>query len=362
MAVYVIIFILLALLAIDFELNTFRYKSDVLMIIFVLLTFFVGFRSELVDRDYVSYLTNFYVITHYEDYGGTGVLPIFEPGFVLIVKLCNYVFLNNYVVAVMTVFAFLSLGLKFFVIKKLSYNPFLVILLYFSYFFIYQEMTQIRNGLACSLFFVAVMFYLENKKHLTILCILLAIAFHQSAILYFFIFLLDTKSFNKYKYVSLFLAGVLLGIIRLPIVGLLSSVDLGEVSNKLATYKQLTEVGFVDDVNFLNVINLFSLAITAYLIFCVIKQKLQDTRLILFLKFNIISIFIFGFLVDFSSIAFRITELFWVFFIFLFAYLSKLLPFKSFNIYFVVGVAAIYFYINIFHVKLLQPYVFSFFE
>lgn len=356
MLVYVIIFFVLTLLAVEYEIQPFKKKNELLLFLLLALTFFVGFRDITVDRDYKTYLNNFYIITHFSNPGGTGILPLFEPGFVLIVDACYNLFTSNYAIAVMVVFAWLTLSLKFYVIRKLAINPFLVILLYYSYFFLYQEMTQIRNGLACSLFFLAVLCYLNKHRSVALLFILLATTIHQSSILYLLIFLIDARSFNAPKYIFIFLAGITFGLIRLPILALFSNVNLGDISNKLATYQQLTQVGFVDDVNFFNVINIVNILVTAYIIYHVVRYKISDYKLILFLKFNIISIFIFGFLVDFSSVAFRITELFWVYFVFLFSYLTNLLPFKKMNIFIVVAIAFLYFYINIFYVELLQPY------
>ncbi len=91
-------------------------------------------------------------------------------------------------------------------------------------------------------------------------------------------------------------------------------------------------------------------AISAYVV------SFADTKLFLFLKCNIISIFVYGFMVNIPSIATRITELFGAVFPLLFAYAVKTPPFKKWNIIFLIGIALIYFYVNLIYGKLLNPY------
>jgi membrane-bound ClpP family serine protease len=136
----------------------------------------------------------------------------------------------------------------------------------------------------------------------------------------------------------------------------LPNVDLALISTKLTTYAETADSSIYEKIRFFNVLNTVNVLITAAIFFYCVKYKVKDTKLFLFLKCNIISIFTYGLLIDIPSIAARTTELFGAIFPLLFAYTLKMLPFKKWNILFLIGVASIYFYINLFYGDLLKPY------
>jgi hypothetical protein len=357
MYIYCLLFILLAIIAVEYEFKTVKNIDFILAVIGIFLTLFVGFRNVSVSRDYLPYLNTFNYIVH----GGSTIqgalLPLYEPGFVFIVKVCYNIFHDNAPLAIMLVFAALSIGIKFFAFRKLAFNPFIVLLLYYSHYFFIEEMTQLRNGLACSFFFLAIYFYLKNDKIKVFTCILFAILFHNSAILYLLLFLIRKDQLNPWLYGTIFLGAIVLGLIRLPLLSfVLPNVDLALISTKLTTYADTADTSMYDKIRFFNVLNTCNVLLTAYIFFYAIKYKIQDTRLILFLKCNIISIFVYGLLIDIPSMATRTTELFGAVFPLLFAYLVTLPPFKKWNIQILIGVACIYFYINLFYGDLMNPY------
>ncbi len=122
---------------------------------------------------------------------------LYEPGFTAIVLIFRSVFELNYVLPLMLFFAFSTVLLKIISIKKLSVNPYLVILFYFSHFFLLHEMTQIRIGFASAFFFIAAIFYLKGNKLIYTLLILFATLFHYSAIMYLILLFFDSRSFYK---------------------------------------------------------------------------------------------------------------------------------------------------------------------
>lgn len=356
MFVYFLIFIILAILAIEYEIKPIQKKEFTLIIIAVLLSLFAGLRDEIISRDYNPYLNSFNAIMHGGAKGGSGFLPLFEPGFLYIVIFCYNIFERNGAIAVMLMFAFLSVTTKMYVIRKLPINPFLVLLLYYSHYYFFQEMTQIRNGLACSFFFLAILFYLEDQRWKVFFLILLGMLFHISSILYFLIFFLRKDSLNGYVYGGLFLLSVIFGLMRIPIVSLISGFNLNLISNKLATYVSIVEEGYFDNIRFFNVLNIFNVSVTGYMFYYCLRYKIKNPQFILFIKFNIIAIFIYGLLIGVTSVAARFAELFGAVFPFLFAYGAKVFPFKKLNIFFVIGIAVVFFYINLIYGKLLGPY------
>lgn len=355
MLVYCLIFVMLAILAVEDDIYTFPKAKFILVIIGLFLALFAGFRDVSVSRDYEPYLGSFNAITH-GDLTGSGFLPLFEPGFVVIVRFCYFFFVDNAPVVIMLVFALLSMSTKLIAIRKLSFSPFLVLLLYYAHYFMFQEMTQIRNGLACSLFFLAIYFYLREQYLPVFLLILTAFLFHNSAVFYLLLFLIHKDKFNPYIYGSIFVAAIIVGVLKVPFLNLVTGIDFNLISNKLSTYVDYSKKGFFDNVRFFNVLNTVNVLLTGYFFICCVCYKVKDPKFIIFLKCNILSIFMYGALISLPSMAARFAELFGAVFPFLFAYGIQMLPFKKFNVFFLIGVAAIFFYINLIYGQLLNSY------
>ena len=357
MYIYCLIFILLAIIAVEYEFKKVNNIDFTLAVIGLFLILFVGFRGVHVSRDYLPYLNSFNYILHDDGTQKTTFLPLFEPGFVFIVKICYNFFTDNAPLAIMLVFAALSIGIKFFVFRKIAFNPLIVLLLYYSHYFLIQEMTQIRNGLACSFFFLAIYFHLKDEKIKVFASIILAMLFHNSAIFYLLIFFIRKDKLNAWLYGSIFLGAIAFGLIKLPLLSfVLPNVDIALISTKLTTYANTADSPLFEGIRFFNVLNSLNIIVTAYIFFYCVKNKIKDTNLVLFLKCNIISIFVYGLLIDVPSMATRVTELFGAVFPLLYAYSLKMPPFKKWNIVFLIGIASIYFYINLFYGKLLNPY------
>lgn len=207
------------------------------------------------------------------------------------------------------------------------------------------------------IFFLTIYYRLRDENYKVLACILIALLFHNSAIFYFLLFLIKKEKLNPRLYGTMLFAAIILGLIKIPLLSyILPNVDLAFISVKLTTYAETANSSIYEPIRFFNVLNTINVFLTGYIFFYCVKNKIQDSRLFLFLKCNIISIFVYGLLIDVPSMATRITELFGVVFPLLFAYSLKLPPFKKWNILLLIGVASIYFYINIFYGDLINPY------
>lgn len=356
MLIYCLIFVVLAILAVEYEIAPFPRTNFLLIVISVLLVLFTGLRGIPVSRDYLPYLGSFSAIIHGNADGGSGILPLFEPLFVLIVLIAYRISEVNGAPFVMLSFAAITIPTKTAAVKRLSINPFLVFFLYYVHYFFVQEMTQIRNGMACSLFFWAMYYHLNRKTFKVIVFIILAFLFHNSAILYFLLLLVNTKKLNGYLYAALLVGAIILGLIKVPFMTMLTGLDLNAISNKLTTYVDIADKGLFDKIRFFNVLNTINVLITGYILGYCMWYKINDPKVNLFLKCNIISLFTYGLLMDIPSMAARFAELFGVAFPFLLAYGVQFFPFKKLNIFFIIGIGAVYLYINIFYGKLVNPY------
>lgn len=354
MLVYIIFFIFLSILAIQYDFTPFK-SNYLLFSTVILLSLLAGFRDPSVSKDYLNYQ---YVFDNIYELTGNGFyyLLAFEPGFVAIVVFFRKLFEFNYGVAIMFFYALVSMFIKAFTINRLSINPYLTLLFYFSYFFLLHEMTQIRIALASGIFLFSLIPFLEGKRMTFVGLILLATCFHYSAIFFLLILFLNTNNLNRYLYSGILALSLLLGFIKLPVLNLLGNFDASNFSTKLSTYIESSENGSLV-VNVFNSLNILNVLCCFYLIL-VVKQEnfLKDKRLILFLKCNIISIFLFSFLAGAPAFSMRFNQLFGITQIFLFTYLLKYLPFKRFNVFILVLVAGFFFYVMEIYGGLLSPY------
>ncbi len=357
MLIYFIYFIFLCVLAVEYELSPFNNKG-LLICIGIALALLAGFRGEGVSRDYEAYQYGFDHIRDFIPDESGGYFSVYEPGFIGAVIFFKIFFIQNYGVAIMLFFAIASVAMKLFVFDRFSINPYLVILLYFSHYFILHEMTQIRIGFASAIFLISLIFYFKNNYKAFVALILLATLFHYSALLYLILLLINKKDFNRYFYTALLVISIVLGIIKLPLFNSISDLFLvaGD-TGKLVTYSKIIDYGFADDIKVFNVTNLTKIFCSFYLMFMVPAEDFQkDKRLTFFLKCTIISIFTLSLFSGVPLIAFRLSDLFSVVTVFTYAYLTKYLPFHKFNIWLVIVIAGVLFYLNIMHSGLLQPY------
>lgn len=357
MLIYVILFIFFMVLAVEYELKPFSSNLFLILSIIVL-GFFAGLRGPEVARDYASYQNVFDLIYQLSGRNDGVLLSVIEPGFAAIVLLFRSIFQLNYVLPLMLFFAFSTVLLKVISIKKLSINPYLVILFYYSHFFLLHEMTQVRIGFASAFFFVGLIFYLKGNKLVYIILILLATLFHYSAIMYLLLLLFDSKRFYKPVYIAILVASIVLGFLRIPLLNYLGNFDPATISGKLSHYASLVESGKAEDINVFNVLYLLNISSCFYFIFFISSKNLIENKaLLLFLKCNVISIFLLSFLSGIPSFAFRFSELFGLVSIFMYASLVLYLPFeKKINLLITVLIAGVIFYINVFHGDLLNPY------
>ena len=356
MLIYIVCFIFFMVVAVEYDLQPFK-SNTIFIIIIILLSLFAGFRGPEVAKDYGNYQSMFDHIYDLTEFNNALFLPLLEPGFAGIVLAFRSIFYDNYGLAIMLFYSFSSVLLKAVSIKNLSVNPYLAILFYYSHYFMLHEMTQIRIGFASAIFLVSLIFYLRGFKKVFVLMTLMATFFHYSAIMYLLLLLFDSRYFNKYVYAFILGISLLLGYLKIPVLNFLGNFDVGIISGKVSQYAGLVESGRATNINVFNVLNLLNIVICLYFIFFIPKQKLlEDKPILLFLKCNILAIFLLSLLSGFPSLAFRISELFGLASIFVYASLINYLPFYKLNILVTVLIAAIVFYITVYHVDLLNPY------
>ena len=347
MLIYILYFLFIAFFAIEYHFRPFDTTIPI-TIIFLLLLFMAGFRSPQVAPDYEVYSYHFDTI-HEIDFKYS--LFIMEPGFVFLVKFWRLLASQNYAFLIMLSFAFFSLLFKLSIIKKLSINPFLVLLFYFSHYYFLHEMTQIRIGLASSIFFLGIPFYLrgENKRYVFI--ILIATMFQYSAIFYLFVLLFNRNKFNAYFYFCFLMISLLFAVKQFTFFSFLQSFE-----NTGLRYDVIFKTdGYINIFNFASIVKFLGGLVC--IIFIPKKVLLNNPVFLLSLKGSIFSIFLLTFLSGLPSIAFRISDLFGILSMFLFANLICLIPNKKLSIFAMVLLAGCFFYLNVLYTKgFINPY------
>jgi hypothetical protein len=144
-----------------------------------ILLLFAALRSSNVDRDYINYQAWFDRIASDE-------MTLLEwnkdPGFTIVLKLAvvlgmNYIGATFVLIALalagMILFAWLISGERFFSV---------FIYLFFCRFFLAQEMTAIRAGIAIPLLSLSILYMHRGRKTFAIGAFLLSVSFHLAAL------------------------------------------------------------------------------------------------------------------------------------------------------------------------------------
>ncbi len=357
MLIYILYFILLAVLATEYELHPFK-QWPALVFIILILALMAGLRGQYVSKDLDTYKYSFDAVYIYlEEIKQGNIFTFFEPGFIIAVAAIRSFSEFNYGIYILLCFAFGSIILKTYAINKFSFNPFLALLFYFSHYFALQEMTQIRIGFASALFFVALIQYFKKNFLVFFLLIAVATTFHYSAFLYVTVLLFNSKNLNKYLYAGLLAVALLFAVVKVPFFDVINQINPDLLAGKLKGYDYVQRHSINMKINIFNALYIANFICIIFVIFLIPVAKLkEDGKLIFFTKCSILSVFLLSVFSGVPLIAFRISELFGILSLFMFAGVVKYLPFGKLNIAVLLIIAGVFFYINYFHNQLLAPY------
>lgn len=235
-----IIYLFLGLLCLNAYCNYKNGQKKISIYIVYLLILFVGLQNHFTS-DYSSYSNHFNEIN-----GIYNVLTsIYEIGFdflILFTKKLNLGFQT-----LLIIIASISILVKYYVIDKLSPWPSISFIIYFIYFFIYNDLSQIRHGLAIAICFLAIL-YINKKTYISFLLILLASTFHTSALFFIPIVFIDKIPINK-KTILIFLSIICcVSLINIyDLINILNNTFLHSsyISFKLNSYGMTSTIPFL---------------------------------------------------------------------------------------------------------------------
>jgi hypothetical protein len=258
----------------------FRNLLQLLLITFIsyVLISVAGLRSLEYFRD-----TSVYLDTIHSADRISGM----EPTVWLIMQI-NLLLLGGSDQVFFLIYAILGVSLKIYSINRMSAIPLLSIFIYICLYFILHEMTQIRVGVACGFFLLAVPDIKNRNLRLYLLKTALAVSFHYSAIVMIFLYFINSDKINLKAYYILPLAGLLLA--NFPNV-MLDFFRLFEFSSnsvfvsKIAIYLTLLND---DDYNKINIFNFFTTSLLFFYYFMLFNIKKLNS------EFDLILIKLFG--------------------------------------------------------------------
>ncbi|MEC3879546.1 EpsG family protein [Parapedobacter sp. 10938] len=206
----------------------------------LLLVGFVGLRALGVDNDGFAYQDAFRLVG--EKYSWLDLLlgnydETMERGYLLFNKLVYTLGGNIHVVFM--VMAFLTGLLNFTLIYKYSPMPFLSVLIYLCFFYLYRDFTQIRYALSAAMGFWSICFFVDKKYWWSFASVFFAAFIHSSVLIVPLFYLLYVFMRNYPFYLVLPVVGLIIGFFD-PVMYLFA---LGGLPPTLAGYVEQEEFG-----------------------------------------------------------------------------------------------------------------------
>ena len=260
--------------------------------------FVAGLRKEGVDQDYQSYLSEFF------EPGS-----ILESSFGLIVSLIKHFTYNP--VYMFLLYAAIGVTINIIAIRQLTDLYICSLLIYFSWFFLLHDMTQIRVGVSCAFLLLSIKPLYERKFLIVFLFFLLAIFFHYSAIIIIFILLFSPKRINRKKWFYIVPLGYIIHFFNVSIMSLLIK---GPLFEKIELYNDLNSTDFAgfSHINVFNPVYLSNIIIFYFLLYHIERIHNENKYAYLLIKIYGLAIFSFTALSSITVVAARTNEFFGV--------------------------------------------------
>ena len=309
-AVYYLLFVFTFLLVLAGILKWVEDKWVLVITGFVFILI-AALRARGIDKDYENYLFSFNSLgkptdyfTHYSKWVSYEPISYLLPSFVKL-------FFRNgiYQQIVFFIYSISSITILFTALKKVSPLPAVSVFHFFCYYFLVHEMTQIRVAVACALLIWGAWFYFNKQyKAFAAVCVL-APLFHYAGMMMPFLLLFKRDTFSaKRCFIFLGLSLALVAIKPENIIAFFMGVNTPFLQKMNATIEVLSSQS--DSISIFNVTNLLNIVMAVWLIINHKKLIELSPYAYLFIKMQVLSIFLFGLFSSVPYVAFRISE-FW---------------------------------------------------
>lgn len=317
-----------------------KYQSSIIFctILALLLVLIATYRSPS-SPDYGNYM-NLY------DYEFENK----EIGFLALIKISKWMSKSPLLYFFLS--AVLSISLKVFAIRKISPFIGLSLIVYISNVFMLHDMIQMRCAISSGLLLWSLYFYCSNDKIKSLVISSIAVVFHYSAVIIFFIYLLDRQKFNKGVAVVLLVFSYILALSGYGFGTLWGYIPWGEFARLWNTYSDMMATGEMNKINLFSAFFVTRFGICMALILYYDKIRVLGDIYIAGLKMYVISICMYLLFSDVPILAFRLSELFQVVEVFLVSSMVLLFDSRSFGRFFVICITTAFLLINIFYNEL----------
>ena len=207
------------------------------------------------------------------------------------------------------IYAILGVSIKIFAINRISAFPLLSIYIYICLYFVLHEMTQIRVGVACGIFLLAIPDIVNKNYKNYFIKTIFAMSFHYSAIIMILLYFINAQTINKKLYFVLPILGLALAFIpnlMLNIFNLFEIILPSVISSKITTYLSLIND---DDYNKINIFNFFILSLVFFYYFLLFNiDRFEEKIDIVLVKLFGLQLFIYYAFSSIPTFATRLSE------------------------------------------------------
>ncbi len=336
--VYTLFLLLLFVYAVSFfEERLKRYNLAIYAIVWVVLVFCATTKEVGFDNDSENYE---YFFLHYDD---PIVSSTVEASYIWLSQLLfKYTSDVHYI---FFIYAIIGITLKLYAIRRMSNLMFLPLLIYIGNYFILQDMTQIRAGVVTGIFLLALKPLAEGNKRKAALLILLSCFFHYSALILFLALLFNNNEIegkHRIFWAMLVPIGYLLALINF---NPLTVVQIPYITDKVERYQYFAEIN--GDRIIFNLLFLITCTIYLYSLCFYDAIKRVYSFLPIMIKLLGLAIIFYLLLSRIPVIAIRISELFRITEVFLFASIAFTMKPRWLGVALAGGVAIFQFVFNV---------------
>lgn len=355
MAFYYILYFVICFASLSFYITK-TSKIWQYLFFFILLFFVAAFRSPDSVKDYGVYIEAFQDVKSPINYFiSFSDWLNYEPLYYLLPSFYKLFFGSGSFLGLIILLAFIGVYYNLKGVYLLTPLFSLGIIVYYANFFLLHEMTQIRAGIASGLLLYGIYLKVEKRYLHLALIILIATLLHYSAILISILFLFSATSFRPLLYLS-----ILFGAVVFSFFDTSSVFQLIFGINFIVVQKMsLAMTEFGTDQNEINIFNsaiLMNMALVVWLLLFSRKIIESNKYAAVLLKMQVLALVMFFSLSSVSFIAFRMYEFFGIVSIVTIPFIFYTIKEKWVSIIVVLAYSFIMLSLNIYIVKLLEPY------
>jgi len=325
-----------------------QYNKAIYISICVILILCAGFKEIGFDNDSENYE---YFFLNYDD---PYIQLAVEYSYLLIARIANT--FTDDVHIMFLLYSGIGISLKMTAIKRFSELWFLPLLVYMGNYYVLHDLTQIRACVVSGIFLMTLLPLAEGKKRLVALLILVCCFFHYSSLALLPVLFLNNNELSKRSRIIWAMLVPVGYLICFAGINIMTDIPIPYIGDKLAGYQELSERGIKgSEINIFNavfVVTWFTYLYILYFYDTVIKH---NKYLPIMLKLTGISVFSFLVLSFLPVLSFRISELYGIAEIFIFAniYYTIKPAWLAKSVVAIVGIAM--FMINAFYAEFLHP-------